>query len=273
MLRSFFILSVLVFSQFFLVVTAQDFIEPEIQNMDTPQTPLDFGLKNGATFTVGITNNGFAVGGQYRRVVAPMTELMLELQISALKDSREQTFFNVFGQQIIPNKYNRVLTFPLMFGARHRILADAVSDNFRIYLQGMMGPALTFTYPYFRDVPFITEIFPEAEMPDGLPMGARVDDSQINDMFQGWSDGEWVLGFTGKAAVNIDFGSTFNSLTSLEFGVQFFHYPDGIQILEPNSITFSPTTGRVLDREIGGGFSAQKWSVTPTITLMFGGMW
>lgn len=251
---------------------SQDYIEPDILPPDTPVSPFDFGLKNGATFNLMVTNNGFAIGGQYRRVISPMTEALLEIQISALKDSREQAFFSIWGQQIIPNKYNRVLTFPIMGGVRHRIFSNYINDNFRVYLQASAGPALTFVYPYFNDILFSPLLFPSAgENADNLPLGVRINDIQINDVFQGWGDGEWIVGGTGKSSITIDFGNSFKSLTSVEFGVQFFYYPDGIQVLEPNRLVVNQ--GVITDRIIGGGFSAERWFITPTITLMFGGMW
>lgn len=253
---------------------AQAFLEPEIRERDTPRTPLDYGLRNGATFMLTVNNNGFAVGGQYRRVIGPMTEFVGEFQIGAIKDSREQAFFNFWGQQVIPNKYNRILTFPVMIGVRQRVLADYVSDNIRIFLQGSAGPALTFSYPYFNDLIFNDENFPtagELGNTDGLPLGVRLNERQINDVFSGWGDGEWILGYNGKASITVDFGSGFGSLTSIEFGAHIFYYPNGLQIMEPNSIEVNNNV--VVDRILGGGFSKQNWNITPTITLMFGGMW
>ncbi len=268
-----FLISSFVFATLLLTASSlqAQYIEPDIRPASQPVSPLDFDLRNGATLNLNITNYGFGIGGQYRRVLSPMTELAFELQITNVKDSREQAFFSFFGQQIIPNKFNRVLSFPVLTGVRHRILSRYIEDNFRIYLQGMAGPAFTFVYPYFEDVLFTAENFPNAQNPDGLPLGVRINDRQINDVFQGWSDGEIVWGYAGKISASVDFGSGFSTLTSLEFGVNILYYPNGLQIMEPNSIQVFE--GRVVGREIGGGFSADKWYLTPTITLMFGGMW
>lgn len=271
-------LRLIIFSIFLVMASfpghiyAQDYIEPDILPSDESKSPADFGLYNGATFNLMVTNNGFAVGGQYRRVVSRFSEVVFEAQISALKDSREQAFFSIWGQQIIPNKYNRVLTFPVLGGLRQRLFADYISDNFRIFIQASAGPALTFVYPYFNDVLFSTQNFPSAgENADNLPLGVRINDIQINDVFQGWADGEWILGGTAKTSLSIDFGNSFRSLTSVEFGVQMFYYPDGIQVLEPNRLVVNQ--GVISDRIIGEGFSAERWFITPTVTLMFGGMW
>ncbi len=252
-------------------------IEPDILPAEQPRNPLQSDIRNGAMFSLMVTNYGFGVGGQYRRVLSPMTEGVVELQITALKDSREQTFFTFWGQQIVPGKYNRALSFPLMAGVRQRFFANYIDDSLRLYLQVMGGPAMTFVYPYFEDVPFIEEFFPNAIGHDGLPLGVRFSDRQLNDVFQGWGDGSIEWGYAGKIALNIDFSRTFRNLTTLEFGVQMFYYPQGIQMMEPNSVTvatgFPVAPETIMSREIGGGFSAEDFFISPTITLMFGGMW
>ena len=256
------ILSILLALPFWDMAEARQFIEPDIVRADQPRSPLDDNLRRGMTFNLMVTNYGFGIGTQYRRVLTPMTEAVVEFQITAVKDDREQAFFSIWGQQIIPNKYQRALSFPLMAGIRHRVLANYIDDNFRIFLQGMAGPSYTFVYPYFRD-----RIFPN----DGLPLGVRISDGDIYDVFQGWGDGSFELGYAGKAALSIDFGSSFRSLTSIEFGFHMLYFPNGLQLMEPNSIVVED--GFIVDRIIGGGFPAEKWYFTPTITLMFGGMW
>lgn len=238
---------------------ARQSIEPEIRPASGWVSPLDFDLRHGATFNLNITNNGFSISGQYRYVLAPHTQWVSEAGFGTLRDSREQVFVTWFGQQIIPNKFNRVFNFPVMTGVRQRLLANYIEDNFRFYLTGMVGASFSFVYPYFEDL--ILE--------DG-PAQVQLPGSRIYDVFQGWSDGSWQTGYSGKLALAVDFGQTFNTLTSLEFGVMGHYFPSGIQIMEPNRLV-EQEGFLVIDR--GGGFPAQKLFLTPTITLMFGGMW
>lgn len=241
------------------IAIAQNTIEPEIRTKSLPQSALDFDLRNGATFNLNVTNYGFSISGQYRRVLARNTEWVSEGGLGTLKDSREQTFF-FFGQQLIPNKFQRVFNFPVMTGVRHRILANYIDDNFRVFLTGKGGVAFSFAYPYFED----------RDAPDGLPAQVQLPDSRIYDVFQGWSDGSWKTGYSGKFSATIDFGTSFSTLTALEFGVMAQYYPQGIQIMEPNRLEVTQQGASVIR---GEGFDAQTLFLTPTITLMFGGMW
>ncbi|MCC5934604.1 MAG: hypothetical protein LAT75_01485 [Candidatus Cyclonatronum sp.] len=238
---------------------ARQTIEPEIRPASGWVSPLDFGLRHGATFNLNITNHGFSISGQYRYVLGPHTQWVSEAGFGNIKDSREQAFVTWFGQQIIPNKYNRVLNFPVMTGVRQRLLADYIEDNFRFYVSGMLGASFSFVYPYFEDL----------LLEDG-PAQVQLPGSRIYDVFQGWGDGSWQTGWSGKLALAVDFGQTFNTLTSLEFGVMGHYYPKGIQIMEPNRLV---EREGFLEIERGTGFPAQKLFLTPTITLMFGGMW
>lgn len=239
---------------------ARQSIEPDIRPASGWVSPLDFGLRHGATFNLNITNHGFSISGQYRYVIAPHTQWVTEAGFGNIKDSREQAFVTWFGQQIIPNKYNRVLNFPVMTGVRQRLLADYIEDNFRFYVSGMVGASFSFVYPYFEDI--ILE--------DG-PAQVQLPGSRIYDVFQGWGDGSWQTGWSGKLALAVDFGQTFNTLTSLEFGVMGHYFPSGMQIMEPNRLLVDQEGRPSIER--GTGFPAQKLFLTPTITLMFGGMW
>ncbi len=239
---------------------ARQSIEPEIRPASTSVSPLDFDLRQGATFNLNITNHGFSVSGQYRYVIGPHTQWVSEAGFGTLNDSREQAFVTWFGQQIIPNKFNRVFNFPIMTGVRQRMLANYIEDNFRFYATGMLGASFSFVYPYFEDL--ILE--------SGEPAQVQLPSSRIYDVFQGWSDGSWQTGWSGKFALAVEFGQTFNTLTALEFGVMGHYFPSGIQIMEPNRLVEGPTG---LEIERGTGFPPQKFFLTPTITLMFGGMW
>src|SRR5690625_6922218 len=98
-------------------------------------------------------NFGFAVGCKYRKVVSQQTELTASLRITGLRDASEQTFTDFFwGQQVIPNKYQRAMAFPLMLGMRQRVFPGFIQENYRFFLSGSLGVAAAFSYPYFRDL-------------------------------------------------------------------------------------------------------------------------
>lgn len=245
--------------------------EPSVVPESKAKTPLSYGLKNGLGFNLVLNNFGFGLGGQYRRVLSPMSELTLDLQITGLRNVSEQTFQSYFGQ-VIPNKFNRVLDFPLMLGVKRRIFANKIQDNFRIYLTAGGGPSLAFIYPYFKDYNG-NKIRDEGIY--GLNPQSQYE--PINDIFSGWKDGHFKWGAGGKLAVGIDFGSKMKSITSVEFGYYFQYYQQGIQILEPRKYKLS-NSGALEYDSLGNpitepGSPKQKFFGSPMISLVFGGMW
>jgi len=232
--------------------------EPALAPNPKPKTPLSYGYHNGLGFNLLINNFGFGAGAQYRHVLDPMSELTLDFHITGLRNVTEQTFYDFFGQQIIPNKYNRVLAFPLMIGYKHRLFAHAIKDNFRIYAGASVGPSFAFIYPYFKD-------YNQNHIRDD---GTYAPYEPINDIFSGWKDGHSKWGGAGKVVLGIDFGSRFKHITSVEFGYYVQYFPQGIQVLQPNEYVI-----RNNQLYIGPGASPQKYFGTPLISLVFGGMW
>jgi hypothetical protein len=232
-----------------------------------PKTYIGEGINNALGLGIFINNFGFGVGGEYRRFIEPYSDITISVDITGIRDVSEQTFTDpFFGQQIIPNKYKRVLAFPIRVGYRHRFFAQRVTDGFRIHLAAQAGPALTFTYPYFYDK---------------NNSGFRESDSRIfsgyyepvNDFFKGWKEGDLELGLSGKMMVSFDFGSTFERLTSVEFGFNFFYYPQGIQIMEPKKANITRIDPPEIEYEIVDFYDKQKYFGTPQITFVFGKLW
>lgn len=231
------------------VTSAQEFerVEPELQAEIEATSPYSKGLKNGMALNIELNDFGVALGGQYRRGISFNNELLLDVTITALKDEREQQFQNFFGQQIIPNKYQRVLAFPVTVGIKRRFFAQQLSDDFRVYTQASVGGVIAYAYPYFDD--FADQGF--------------IGDRQFpNDVFQGLGDGSWETGISGQFGIGIDFGSEFKRFQSVRFAYVFHYFPDGIQVMEPNS-----------PNPAFDGFEKQNYFGTPTINLKFGGMW
>ena len=149
------ILPLMLFLIFFVSVqniTAQ-IEEPEI--VPTPKNiqSLEQAYDAGFGFGINMNNFGFGLAGEYRNVIAPQSEFVAKLGITGLRDASEQTFTDIFfGQQIVPNKFQRGFAFPLMLGMRQRIFSDIVQDNYRFFISGMAGGVAAFTYPYFEDI-------------------------------------------------------------------------------------------------------------------------
>lgn len=251
--------------------------EPEVRKVDRPLTPLSQGYHNSLGVDVMLNNFGFALGGQYSKVVGPYTELTFQTGITGIRDVSEQNFQDFFtGQRTIPNKYKRALGFPFLFGAERRLFANAIADNFRFFVAGAAGPAMAFVYPYIN----------ETEEPGQIGYGLRttiVDQNgfvrpveEVNDFFTGWSDGETEWGFSGELKVGVTLGENFKRQTTFEFGYFFYYFKQGLQIMEPRRVVAyeqDPNLGIGVISETEPYFDAQKYFGTPQISIKFGGMW
>jgi hypothetical protein len=233
-----------------------DVAEPELITDIEVRTPYNTGLKNGMLFNLLLTDFGFGVGGQYRRVLGNYVDGVIDVNFTVLRDVKEQTFVNFFGQQTTPNKFNRIMSFPINIGLRHRMFAETINDNFRLYVTGTAGPVAAFIYPYFDN---------------SRGFGVRLPDQFVYDVFEGWGEGYWDWGYNGKIALGIDFGSNFRNVSSIEIGYHMNYFPNSIQVLEPNRFEFISDSEVVIIE--GGGFDSQKLFGTVMIKFMFGGMW
>ncbi len=242
--------------------------EPEVRDLPDPKTPVSEGFNNSWSVDIMINNFGFGVGGQYGRVLGPYTELTFKAGITGIRDVSELTFQDFFtGNQVIPNKYNRAIGFPFLVGLKKRLFASHIQDNFRLFLEGAAGPALTFVYPYVNDVDNSGYRTSQA-----TPQGFLVPIETVNDFFSGWKDGETQWGFNGEIKIGADIGGGFKNQTTVEIGYFFYFFDPGLQIMEPYRATgYSDEDGLPTGRE--PFFDAQKLFGTPQIKITFGGMW
>ncbi len=263
---------VIVISVFFILANVSegyassgDREEPEMAELERALSPRDFGIRHGIGFRLHLNNFGFGVGGEYRRILSRHVKGIFELQISNVKDDSEQSFQNFWGQMIIPNKYNRILAFPALFGVKRRVFADQISDNFRLFVQASGGPSPAFVYPYFND----------------LGYGFRLPQQRNYDPFQGWGDGEFVMGGTGHFSIGANIGGDFANIQSVQIGYFFHYYPGGIQVMEPKRP--GPEFNKWAEKGVPpsefppealeSAADKQAYFGTPHITFVFGSMW
>ncbi len=247
-------------------IFAQD-NEPFIESAIQPRNLYDEGFRTGIGFNAFINDFGFGIGGTYRKGVSPYTELEFKLRIAGLRDPSEQTFIGFFGQQTIPNKFQRAIVFPALIGVKRRLFAEQVSDNFRVYTSAAVGPALAFTYPYFNDA-----------NNNGFRENFVGNFERINDFFTGWNDGSAELGWNGELTIGIDFGDNFGKISSFQFGYVFYYFQDGIQMLTPTrpnldsngNLQGDPNTGGLLLEPNEG---PRTFFGSPQVSFTFGGMW
>lgn len=276
-----FILSALIFFLGAEQLTAQ-VQEPEIRPTPRNVSALDENYRSGLGFNVVMNNFGFGLGGEYRRVMAPQTEGFLTFRITGLRDPSEQTFTDVFfGQQIVPNKFQRAFAFPVMLGVRQRVFGDLIQENYRFFLSASVGGVASFSFPYFDDIDESGYRFTGSELILVNDELFRLQAEPVNDIFSGWSDGSWDFGATGEIKLAVDIGSNFSRLSSIEFGYYFYYFPDGIQLMNPRRPVFRDDLPRrdVVQTDAQGNIvfedflSAQRFFGTPQITFTFGRLW
>jgi hypothetical protein len=245
------------------------FGEPEVRKKEVPKNLYDEGYKSGFGFVFGANDFGFGVGGQFRKVLNRYSEAHLTFKINGIKDPREQTYIDYFfGTKTVPDKYQRVISFPVSLGLKQRFLAEEISDNFRLFGSISGGPVFAYAYPYFDDA---------------NNNGFRENDSQLytsferpNDVFTGLKDGDWHLGLNGSIEIGMDFSGNFANLQSFQFGYNFFYFNDGLQILEPTKPLkdqngFPRYEG--LQLQTTTSYDPKKYYGSAQLTFIFGWMW
>ncbi len=249
---------------------AQDHREPELAEMERPLSPKDFDIRNGMGFRMQLNNFGFGIGGEYRRVLSRYTKAYLEFQISSVRDESEQSFQGYWGYTVIPNKHNRVMSFPVMLGVSRRLFPEQLSDNFRLFVQASGGPVPAFVYPYYDHDMFNMGFRPQFQ---GLTQ-------QHYDVFQGWGQGTFILGAAGQLAIGANLGGDFGNIQTIRIGYYFNYYPDGIQMMEPyrpgpfiTDFDFNLPPEQQAPGVLEPAADKQHFFGTPHITFVFGGMW
>lgn len=251
---------------------AAQITEPELRVEDRVSTPLSRNYNSGLTFDFVVNNFGFGIGGQYRKVLGSQMEGIYNMRITGLRDASEQTFTDIFfGQQIVPNKYQRAFAFPAMIGLRKRLFSDKVQDQYRFFITASAGGVAAFSYPYFDD-----------RNDNGFREQFNDYFEQVNDIFTGWSDGDWHFGGAGELKLGVDVGRNFSNVTSIEFSYYMNYFPNGIQMMMPTQPDLRqnvPPGESPFQVDDDGNlllepyFDAQKFFGTPQITITFGRLW
>lgn len=259
----------ILFTGFFSQSFAQ-FGEPKVRTLDSPRNLYDEGFKSGFGFNIAVNDFGIGVGGQYRKVLSPDIEGLITLKIQGIKDPSEQIFIDFFfGSRSIPDKYKRVTSFPLLFGIKHRLFANQVSDNYRFYTAVSAGPTLALAFPYFED-----------RNGNGYQESIFIFPSELAernyDIFTGWKNPESHWGVAGEVLIGLDFGSNFANLQSAQFGYSFNYFQNGIQIMQPNRPSFDQNGQFIVDNGnivVEPSNSPRKYFGAAQISFVFGWMW
>lgn len=246
--------------------------EPDVRAIDDPRTPFEEGFSNRIGGGVFVNNFGFGIGGTYSHALGRYSEVTFAARITGIRDVTEQNFQDFFtGQQVVPNKYNRALGFPFLFGFKQRVFPTQIADNFRFFIAASGGPAMTFIYPYiddddgngYRSQRLVDSPFSQQPIP--------VFTERKNDIFSGLGDGTTEWGVAGEIKIGVDLGTNFKQQSTLEIGYFFYYFDQGLQIMEPSRPTGFDDQGFSTGQD--PFFDAQKFFGTPQIKFTFSGWW
>jgi len=219
---------------------------PDAQQADTSTVSRLNPYGTGIGLAIALTNSGFGLGGYYQRAVSSRTSIIGELQIAAGKDEREEKFFSYFGNSYVPQKANYFLMLPIHVGLQHRLFVDAIEDNFRPFVQVMVGPTIGWEYPYFQDCDG-NGIFEQRSVCEDGEQERQYD--SISAIFRGHSR----FGAGGVIALGAHFGFSKKMTQGVRIGYSVNYFLQRIRLMEP---------------DVPNG--QQRFFGTPTISLVFG---
>ncbi|MBP6673095.1 MAG: hypothetical protein KA247_08095 [Bacteroidetes bacterium] len=160
-----------------------------------------------------LSNNGFGFAGFYRHQYSRDLFGTLTLGIAESKDDNEVEYFDYWGQSFVPGKINRFLMMPVMVGAQYRLFADDITDSFRPYINGGVGPTVVLASPYDREF-FSSLSYGRAH----YTMGAYI-------------------------GVGAFFGADMGSLSGINIRYYYVPFPNGIESLQDPDVLVSPGIG------------------------------
>ena len=118
-----------------------------IGEMATPKPPDTFP-NNAWGVDIMFSDGGFGLGTFYRHQLSELVTGFIDFSYSEAQDPREFTFVDYTGKSYTLGKLNRAFILPLNFGMQYRLFADAITDNFRPYVNFGIGPAVVISDPY-----------------------------------------------------------------------------------------------------------------------------
>ena len=107
----------------------------------------DIVNKNSLFGDVIVSTNGFGIGIFFSKPISEIGSLNTEFSISNITDDNEITVYDDYGNVYTPNKINRFLSFPFLFGYEQRLFVDEIEENFRPFVSGLLGPSMIFSSP------------------------------------------------------------------------------------------------------------------------------
>jgi len=99
------------------------------------------------------SGNGFGMGSSYSKQLSPTLSLQALLGITGNRNSDELEYIDpMTGRTFIPNKVNRLYSFPLTIGLQKRVFKESLSESFRPFFGAGVGYSMILQIPYEQNV-------------------------------------------------------------------------------------------------------------------------
>jgi hypothetical protein len=167
-----------------------------------------------------LSDNGFGLGGFYRRELSDALAGTVTFAISDVKAEGEMEYVDYYGQSYVPGKKNRLLMLPLMVSVQYRLFRNDIVDNFRPYVTAGAGPTTLYVAPYARLV--------DVQLGDG----STFKQAEKVDFFESLKYGKahtTIGGFVGAGAY---FGKDRTNVLGLSVRYYFIPVRSGIEVMD-----------------------------------------
>lgn len=122
----------------------------KIGELAPERPPLEFP-PNAWGVDLMFSEGGFGLGTFYRKSFNTNLTGFVDFSISESKEEREIEYIDYWGRRITLNKKNRALLLPVNFGVQYRLFTRTLTDSFRPYLTGAIGPTMVLESPFIKD--------------------------------------------------------------------------------------------------------------------------
>jgi len=112
-----------------------------------------------------LSNNGFGLGGFYRHELDEDLAWSASIIFSGAKDQTEFEQYDYYtGSTYVLGKKNRLLMIPIHASLQYRLFREDITDSFRPYVTGGIGPTLMFVSPYASYTPVGSGVYQQDQV-------------------------------------------------------------------------------------------------------------
>jgi len=99
------------------------------------------------------SGNGFGAGCSFSKHFSSSLSMNILLGLTGNRNSDELEYIDQStGSTFVPDKVNRLFSFPLTFGLQKRLFRESLSESFRPFIGGGIGYAMILQVPYNQNL-------------------------------------------------------------------------------------------------------------------------